>query len=341
MSFTEILEKIVSHENLTGHEAGFAMSEIISGNVNHSRTAAFLFGMRCKGETIDELTAFVKVMRNAAVTVDASDEYAVDLCGTGGDHSKTFNISTAAMFVVAGAGVPILKHGNRSVSSNCGSADVLESLGAKPALSKDAVEYCFRQIQMAFMFAPYFHPAMKHVMPARKELAMRTFFNLLGPLLNPAGVKRQVIGAYSRDAAHTIISILAKLGTEFAYGLHANDGLDEFSTTASTEVYELKNSVFTGPAKFDARTLGLTLTDLRSLEGGDSKVNTEIIQSIFDNKATEAQSEIVTLNATFAIHASGIYEDLQESYLAARESLEAGKAKKALNDFIACTNDAE
>lgn len=340
MSFTEILEKVSGQENLTEQEASFAMNEIVSGNINQSRTAAFLFGMRCKGETIEELTAFVKVMRDAAVSVDASDEYAVDLCGTGGDHSKTFNISTAAMFVVAGAGVPVLKHGNRSVSSNCGSADVLESLGAKPVLSKDAVEDCFRQTQMAFMFAPYYHPAMKHVMPARKDLGMRTFFNLLGPLLNPAGVRRQVIGAYSLDAAQTIISILAKLGTDFAYTLNANDGLDEFSTTASTEVFELKNSVFTGPARFNAETLGFARTDLKSLEGGDAQVNAGIISSIFDNKATEAQEEIVILNATFAIHASGIYEDLQESNLAARESVEAGKAKQALKDFAECTNDA-
>ncbi|MEX2398006.1 MAG: anthranilate phosphoribosyltransferase [Balneolales bacterium] len=341
MNFVEILEKISDRENLTEQEASFAMEEVMSGNVNQSRTAAFLYGMRCKGETIDELASFVKVMRAASVSVDASDGYAVDLCGTGGDHSGTFNISTAAMFVVAGADVPVLKQGNRSVSSNCGSADVLEELGAKPALSKDAVEYCFRQTGMAFMFAPYFHPAMKHVMPARKELGMRTFFNLLGPLLNPAGVKRQVIGAYSKEAAHTIVSILSKLGTDFAYSLHAHDGLDEFSTTASTDVYELKNSVFTGPSRFDSRTLGFTLTDLKSLEGGDAKANTQIIESIFDNKATEAQAEIVTLNATFGIHASGIYEDLQESYLAARESLESGKAKKALENFITCTNDAE
>ncbi|MEX2639465.1 MAG: anthranilate phosphoribosyltransferase [Balneolales bacterium] len=339
MSFTDILEKLSFGQNLTEEESGYALSEIVSGNVNQSRIAAFLFGMRSKGETVDELTAFVQVMRNAAVPVDAAHEYAVDLCGTGGDHSNTFNISTAAMFLVAGAGVPVLKHGNRSVSSNSGSADVLESLGAKPVLEKKAVEDCFRETKMAFMFAPYFHPAMKYVMPARKDLAMRTFFNLLGPLLNPAGVKRQVIGAYSREAAQTIISILAKLGTEFAYVLHAHDGLDEFSTTSATDVFELKNSVFTGPARFDSRTLGFSETDMKSLEGGNADENAGIIQAIFDNKATEAQAEIVMLNATFAIHASGIFEDLQESHLAARESLEAGKAKKALNDFIQSTND--
>ncbi|MEX2634011.1 MAG: anthranilate phosphoribosyltransferase [Balneolales bacterium] len=341
MSFSDILDKISNYEDLTDHEATFAMKEIISGKVNHSQTAAFLFGMRAKKETINELASFVKVMREAAVSVDAVDENAVDLCGTGGDHSNTFNISTAAMFVVAGAGIPVLKHGNRNISSKCGSADVLESLGGKPALSKDAVEFCFRETKMAFMFAPYFHPAMKHVMPVRKDLAMRTFFNLLGPLLNPAGVKRQVIGAYSVDAAKTIISILSKLGTDFAYTINANDGLDEFSTTANTEVFELKNSVFTGPVTFDSRTLGFTRVDLKKLEGGDAKDNAAIINSILDNRATEAQTEIVALNATFAIHASGVYDDLQEAHLAAQESIEAGKARKALDDFIACTNDAE
>ena len=201
MNFTDLLEKLSHRQDLSAEEATYAMSNILSGDVPDTRISAFLFGMRSKGETIDELTAFVRTMREVGVRLDVDVTHAVDTCGTGGDHSGTFNISTASMFVVAGAGVPVLKHGNRSISSRSGSYDVLEKLGAVPSLDPGKVKQCFNNTNMAFMFAPLFHPAMKHVMTARRELGMRTFFNILGPLLNPAGVKRQIIGAYNRDVA--------------------------------------------------------------------------------------------------------------------------------------------
>ena len=339
MIFTEILEKLGRQENLSSEEAEFALQSVVNGEINHAQTAAFLYGMRNKVETVEELAAFVRVMRGAAIPVEVETEMAVDMCGTGGDKTGTFNISTAPMFVLAGSDVPVLKHGNRSVSSQCGSADVLEALGAQPALQKKQVEECFRETGMAFMFAPYFHPAMKHVMPARKELGMRTFFNMLGPLLNPAKVKRQVIGAYSREAASQLIAILAQLDTEFAYGVHAHDGMDELSTSSFTDVIELHGNKFGEFQRLDPRMFGFSMVDLKELQGGDRQVNAEIITNILNGEGTEAQQEIVALNATFAIYASGIVDDLQEAHLLAMETLENGKGADALKRFAECTQD--
>jgi anthranilate phosphoribosyltransferase len=339
MTFNDILQKISDREHLLPSEATFALSEILTGNVPDVQISAFLFGMRSKGETIAELTAFVQTMRAEAVKVNVDTTGAVDLCGTGGDHSGTFNISTAAMFVTAGAGVPVLKHGNRSISSNSGSYDVLEQLGAEPSLPGDAVEKCFNETGMAFMFAPLFHPAMKYVMPARKGLGMRTFFNILGPLLNPANVKRQVIGAYNKDVAHQMVRILANLDTDYAITLHAHDGLDEVSTTALTDTFELKNKVSSDAVRFDASELGYKLATIDDLQGGESVENARIIRSIFENKAPKPHREIVELNATFGIFASGKVSSLKDAQRLAAESIDSGAALKAVRLFAACTKD--
>lgn len=337
--FNHILEKLSSDENLTGEEASSALQAIITGDISSEQIAAFLFGMRTKGETIEELTAFVRVMREAAVQPRVNTDGAVDLCGTGGDKSGTFNISTASMFVVSGAGVPVLKHGNRSVSSKSGSADVLEALGAVATLEKEQVEEVYDQTGMAFMFAPNFHPAMKHVMPARKSLGIRTFFNVLGPLLNPAGVRRQIIGAFSREVARQIAHILANLETEFAYTVNAHDGLDEVSLSAQTEVFELKDRFVTESIVFDPRSLDFEWVKLDDLAGGKAETNAEIIRSIMENRAKAPQRDVVLLNATFGIHASGKAEHLSEAKELAVESLESGAALKALDRFIEATND--
>lgn len=339
MKFTEILEKISDRINLTQEEASFALESVISGELPESQIAAFLFGMRSKGETIEELTSFVNVMRMASVVVRVNTERAVDMCGTGGDHSGTFNISTASMFVVAGAGVPVLKHGNRSISSKSGSYDVLEELGVVPNLDASKVEACFAEVNMAFMFAPLFHPAMKHVMPARKSLGMRTFFNILGPLLNPAGVKRQVIGAYNRDVASIMIRIMTNLDTEYAFALHAHDGLDEISTTDLTDLFELKNSVSSGVIRFDPAELGYKKVNLNQLQGGDAKTNAGIIRSIMQGKSTTEQSEIVELNAAFSIFVSGTVNSIQEAKDLAVDSIRSGNALSALDRFAQCTQD--
>lgn len=334
-----ILQQLADGSDLKPVQASRMLEEIIAGKTHPAVIAAFLFGMRAKGETIEELTAFARVMRSAAVKVEVNTEHAVDLCGTGGDGSGTFNISTAAMFVAAGAGVPVLKHGNSGVSSQSGSYDVLCSLGAKPGLEKKQVENCFHQTGMAFMYAPLFHPAMSQVMPVRKVLGIRTFFNMLGPLLNPADVKRQVIGAFSTDAAGQLIRILENLNSEFAYTCHADDGLDEFSTAAPTTVYELRDGTIRKPAPVDGRLFGLEPAKKEELQGGTAEDNADIIRALFNDAGTTPQRDIVLLNATFAIHCSGLCDDLHDAFHLAEESLESGDAREALHRFVTCTND--
>ncbi|HET6528744.1 MAG TPA: anthranilate phosphoribosyltransferase [Balneolaceae bacterium] len=340
IDFKEMLEKIVRQEDLSADEACFALESIISGNIENEQIAAFLTAMRSKGETTAELTAFVKVMREAAIKPEVDTTGAVDLCGTGGDCSGTFNISTAAMFVVAGAGIPVLKHGNRSVSSKSGSTDVLEALGIIADLQKDQVEQVFEETAMMFMFAPNFHPAMKYVMAARRSLGIRTFFNILGPLLNPAGVKRQFIGAYSKKVARQIARILANLDTEFAYTVNAHDGLDEVSLCAQSEIFELNGQMVTESKVFDPRSLGFEWTELSELQGGDAGHNAKIISTILSNEATPAQRDVILLNAIFGIHASGKVDTLAEAKELAEESLKSGQALKALERFMESTNDA-
>lgn len=339
--FKDILETISGGVDLTTEAAETAMQQIVEGNVSNEEVAAFLMGMRSKGETVKELTSFVRVMRDVSVTVDVNTDGAVDLCGTGGDSTGTFNISTAAMFVVAGAGVPVLKHGNRSVSSKCGSADVLEELGVIADLDKKGVEAVFNETDVAFMFAPNFHPAMKYVMPARRALGIRTFFNILGPLLNPADVKRQVIGAYSKDVAQTMVQILGNLETEKAYTLNAHDGLDEVSTTSSTEIYELQSSVTNPPVLFNPESLGFNMVSMENLAGGDSAMNAGIIRSVLDGNSTEAQRDVVLINAAFGIHVSGVADSLEMAVELAKDSVKSGSAKRKLEQFAEATQDAE
>ena len=332
--FTTYLEKISVHENLTKAEASHALSLIVDGEVTNEEVAAFLMGMRMKGETAEELTSFVEVMREASTKVEVDTTGAVDLCGTGGDKSGTFNISTAAMFVVAGAGVPVLKHGNRSVSSKSGSMDVLETLGAVPNLQKEQVEILFEETGMAFMFAPNFHPAMKYVMPARRALKVRTFFNMLGPLLNPAGVKHQVVGAFSKEAAGVMIQILANLDTKTAFTLSAHDGLDEVSLSSQTEIFELKSNLSGTSTTFDPASLGYDKVDFSELLGGNAEYNAEIIINIVNGNASRAQRNIVELNAAFGIHAAQAADTLEKAVEMASDSINSGRAADKLEQFI-------
>lgn len=333
-SFTEFIEKISSLENLTREEASTAMKLILNGEISGEETAAFLMGMRMKGETVAELTSFVQEMRHAAIKVNVDTTNAVDLCGTGGDKSGTFNISTTAMFIVAGAGVPVLKHGNRSVSSNSGSFDVLASLGAVPNLMKEQVEEMYSRTSMAFMYAPNFHPAMKHVMPARRALKIRTFFNILGPLVNPADVKCQMIGAFNKETARKMIQILGNLHTENAYTVNAHDGLDEISTASQSEIFELKTHLSGNSVTFDPESLGYEKSAPQDLLGGDAEKNAEILINILEGRSTQAQRDIAELNATFAIRASNVTDDLNEAKEMASKSIDSGEARKKLDQFI-------
>ncbi len=341
MTFKSILNKLSFHEDLTEIEAGWALTQIMEGEVPDVQIASFLTALRVKSETVTELTAFVKVMREKSVKVEVQNiDNAVDLVGTGGDKSGTFNISTAATFIVAGAGVPIIKHGNRSASSKCGSADVLEHLGAAIELDKKGVEQVYQEVGMAFMFAPMFHPAMKYVMPTRRELGFRTFFNILGPMANPAGVKKYVIGTFDAEVSSKMAGILSKLDTEFAYVVNAKDGLDEVSVTSPTVVHTLENKSISDTATFKPESLGFKTYDMDQLMGGDAEKNASILKNILANKCTDAQRDIVLVNATFAIHASGLADSLQEAKEKAIESLESGSARKVFNNFIDATNDA-
>ncbi|MEO9884123.1 MAG: anthranilate phosphoribosyltransferase [Balneola sp.] len=339
MTFKSILNKLSFSEDLTLIEAGWALTQIMEGEVPEEQIASFLTAMRIKGETVDELTAFVKVMREKSVKVDVDVTNAIDLVGTGGDKSGTFNISTAASFVVAGAGVPVIKHGNRSASSKCGSADVLEHLGAAIELGKEGVEQVYNEVGMAFMFAPMFHPAMKYVMPTRRQLGFRTFFNILGPMANPAGVKKYVIGAFNNEVAGKMAAILANLDTDFAYTFNADDGLDEVSITGESTIFELSDKKVSEPYRFDPTTLGFKTYEMEQLMGDDAAKNASILKKILANKSTDAQKDIVMINATFGIKASGLVSSLEEAKDKAVESLESGKARKVFNDFIDATND--
>jgi len=339
MNFKNYLEKLSHHENLNREEAKDALEKIMSGQISHEQIASFLTAMTMKGESIEELTAFVQVMRENAVKVEVDTTGAVDLVGTGGDKSGTFNISTAATFVTAGAGVPMIKHGNRSASSNCGSADVLEELGAVIELGKDEVEQVFKETGMAFMYAPMFHPAMKHVMPPRRAIGFRTFFNILGPMANPAGVKRYVVGAFSKRVAENMIKILSNLDTVFAYTFNAHDGLDEVSITSQTEIFELKDQLASSAVLFDPESLGFKKAHLSNIMGGNKEINARILRNIVTGKADQPKKDIVLLNATFAIHASGKAETLEEAKEMAVHSIETGKAANVLNRFIEATND--
>ncbi len=331
--FTEFIEIISRGKNLSSDQAEESMKQILSGQVSSEEISAFLMGMRIKGESIDELTSFVKVMRNSSIPVEVDTTHAVDLCGTGGDKSGTFNISTAAMFVVAGAGIPVLKHGNRSVSSKSGSYDVLLELGGVPNLQKKEVERLYKETGMAFMFAPNFHPAMKHVMPARRALKIRTFFNMLGPMLNPANVKYQLVGTFSREAALKMNQIFEHLDTERTLTVHSHDGLDEVSLSSKSDLFETNRGNRFNQFEFDPVTNGYSLVAINDLQGGDAKYNAEIIRAIAENRSTQAQRDIVEINAAFAIYVANQSSDFNQAKKIASKSIDSGEMKKKIDLF--------
>ena len=318
------LHRIAARENLSSEEARQAMLAILSGEATTPQIAAFLIGLRTKGETADELLGFARAMREKASRVDVGPEPLLDTCGTGGDGGRTFNISTIAAFVVAGAGVRVAKHGNRSLSSACGSADVLEALGIHIFISPEQVGRSIREVGIGFLFAPLFHPAMKHAQPARLELKMRTVFNLLGPLTNPAGATRQLIGAPSVHTAELMAQALAGLEPERAFVVHGSDGLDEVTTTGPTAVFEVTRK--------EVRRLEWSPSDFSidqakpsDLAGGDRAVNCEIATTILHG-SRGAQRDIVLVNAAAALVAAGRANDLKEGMQRASDSLDSGAA---------------
>ncbi|MEM2978318.1 MAG: anthranilate phosphoribosyltransferase [Candidatus Hadarchaeales archaeon] len=330
------LEKVLHSSHLTEEEAVEAMRCLMSGEAPPAQVAAFLTALRMKGETVEELSAFARTMREFSLKVRPKvDGRLVDTCGTGGDRIKTFNISTVAMFVVAGAGVPVAKHGNRSVTSRAGSADVLEALGAVIDLPPYEVERCLERVGVGFMFAPVFHPAMKHVAQVRREMGIRTVFNVLGPLTNPAGARAQLLGVFEPGLTEKLALVLRELGCERAMVVHGLDGLDEFSTLGETQVSELlEGEVRTFRVR--PEELGLERARPGDLEGGGPVENARILLGVLGGERGPRR-DIVLLNASAALVVGGRISDLREGLQLGSEVLDSGRALEKLREFVKAT----
>jgi len=341
----EAIEKIFTGENLSRTEAEAAMEQILSGHATQAQIASLLTALRMKGEAVDELVGFATAMRRHATpmvlgNLTKVDEYLVDTCGTGGDGRGTFNVSTASAFVVAGAGVRVAKHGNRSISSRCGSADVLEQLGVHIDLHPERVAQAIEEVGIGFLFAPSMHTATRHAMPVRRELRFRTAFNLLGPLTNPAGASAQVVGVYDGGLAELMAQALGELGVKRAFVVHGEDGLDEISLSGKTHVAELKNSLV-GSYSVTPVDFGLNRAPLEAVRGGDAQENAEIIHKILGRsrlfRAHNAYRDIVLANASAALVAAGRAKDFLDGVRVARESIDTGAAREKLEALVAFT----
>ena len=337
MMIREAIRMAVDGRNLSEIEAVAAMTEIMDGEATPAQVASFITAMRMKGETVEEITGFVKVMREKSVKVRPRSKDLLDTCGTGGDKLDTFNISTTAAFVAAGAGVKIAKHGNRAASSSCGSADVLEALGVKLDLGPDLVAACIDKSGIGFMFAPAMHPAMKHAVGPRKEIGVRTVFNILGPMTNPAGAKRQVIGVFSPDLTETMALVLKSLGTERAMVFHGMDGLDELSTLGATRISELKDGKVSTYA-LEPEEAGLRRAKAEDLAAGDGGIvdNVKSLLDVLDG-AKGPKRDIVLLNAAAALVVAGEAAGFTEGIAEAARAIDSGAAMRALDAFKAYT----
>lgn len=329
------IAKLVEKQNLTQEEAEQVMNEIMEGKATDAQIAGFLVALRLKGETIDEITACAKVMREKAKRINPKAEFLVDTCGTGGDKSNTFNISTAAAFVAAGAGVAVAKHGNKSVSSKCGSADVLSALGVNIQLQPKDVEKCIEETGIGFMFAPLFHPAMKYVMPARKETGVRTIFNILGPMTNPANAPSQVIGVFNPALINDIADVLKNLGSKHVMVVNGS-GLDEITISGKTKVAELKNGNIE-TYDLNPEDYGFKISPLNEIVGGDVQENAKIIIDIL-NGAKGPKRDIVLLNAAAAILTTDKVGTYKEALKLAAQSIDSGNAMKKLEALKQFTN---
>lgn len=328
-----ILEQLIAGKSLTQSQAREMMESIMTGALTSAQIAALLTALRIKGESIDEITGCAQVMREKAQSIDLNDIELTDTCGTGGDGGTTYNVSTAAAIVLAAAGVSVAKHGNRSVSSKCGSADVLEELGVKVDLSQEDVARCIKETGIGFMFAPVFHKAMKYVMPARRELGIRTIFNMLGPLTNPASASYQVIGVYDKKLTHMFAQVLKRLGTKRALIVHGLDGMDEISLCDKTQACELKEDGSIVDYLIDPRDYGFNICDASMLKGGDCKENAKIITDILHGEKG-AKRNLLCINAGAALYISGKADSISEGIKLAKETIDSGAAHEKLLQFI-------
>lgn len=332
-------------DDLSRKEAEGAMEEILSGRAADFEIASFLTALRFKGETVDELVGFAMAMRRHATPIfaagrRAADEVLVDTCGTGGDALGTFNVSTAAAFVVAGAGVRVAKHGNRSISSRCGSADVLEALGVKIDLPPERVGQAIDEVGIGFLFAPAIHTAMRHAMLVRRELKIRTVFNLLGPLTNPAGATAQVVGVYDAGLTEMVAQALGELGVRRAFVVHGEDGLDEISIAGDTSIAELRDGVVRSDS-VTPEDFGLRRAPVEAIRGGDAKQNAEIIHKVLGRSMLDHEHgprrEIVLANSAAALVAAGRATDFLDGVRLAADSIDTGRARERLEAFVAFT----
>ncbi|MCX5697691.1 MAG: anthranilate phosphoribosyltransferase [Candidatus Omnitrophica bacterium] len=324
----DILKTLAQKKDLTAGEMQQVMQEILTGATDTADIVMFLTALNEKGETVEELTAAVEVMLKYVDAIVVDRPNILDTCGTGGDKKGTFNISTAAAFVASGAGVTVAKHGNRSVSSKCGSADVLEALGVDINMDKHKIKRCLEEIGIAFLFAPNLHPAMRHVMPARKKIGKRTMFNMLGPLINPARATNQLIGVYSAQWATVLARVLHNLGTRHVLVVHGKDGLDEVTTTATTFISEVKAGNFT---EYDIapENFGFKRAALNDFLGGNAAQNADIIKEVLSGKGGPHR-DIVLLNAGCAIYAADKANSIINGIMLARQSIDSGSAMKKL-----------
>ncbi len=333
-----LLEQIISGNSLSEAQAQEMMTHLMNGDYTSAQIGAMLIALRIKGETVDEIVGAASVMRQMALPVVLPDYTLFDTCGTGGDGGITYNVSTASSFVLAAAGIPVAKHGNRSVSSSCGSADVLEALGAKIDLHPQQVEKCIKQVGIGFMFAPIFHQAMKHAIGPRRELGIRTIFNILGPLTNPAKAKHQVIGVFDKSLTHIFTQVLSRMGTKRAMVVHGMDGMDEVTLCDKTYVSELKEDGHIEDYILNPGEYGLSLCDIHDVAGGSIKDNAKIIIDLFNGKHG-SKRDLLCLNSGVALYVAGKVENIKEGIHLSYEILDSGKAFRKLKDFIDITNE--
>jgi anthranilate phosphoribosyltransferase len=338
MDIRQALARLLEGYDLAESEAEAVMEQVMGGQATPAQIGGFLVALRLKGETVEEVTGFARAMRRNAVAVRPKRSPLVDTCGTGGDGAGTFNISTTAAFVVAGAGLAVAKHGNRSVSSQCGSADVLKALGVCLELSPQQAADSIDDVGIGFLYAPLLHPAMKHAIGPRREMGVRTVFNILGPLTNPANAHAQLLGVYDGELTETLAHVLAGLGSRSAYVVHGANGLDELSTTGPNRVSRLASGAV-DTYDLDPAELGLPRASVRDLRGGDPAENAAITRAVLDGEGGP-QRDIVLLNSAAALLAGGLAPDMVSGLRMASHSIESGAARGRLNALVAFTQGA-
>ncbi len=327
----DCLKQILTGSDLSTEQAIGVMDSIMNGNATPAQIAGLIIALKQKGETVEEVAGFVQSMRSHSVKIELGDTQAVDLVGTGGDGAHTFNVSTASALVTAAAGIPVAKHGNRSVSSRCGSADLLEALGGNIDPGPDVVKSNILEVGFGFMFAPRFHPAMKHAAEPRRELGVRTVFNILGPMTNPASVRYQVTGVYDAGLMSLVADVLTRTGSFHVIVAHSDDGLDEFSVSAPTHYIEIKNGQ-RNEGVINPVAFGLQLYPQGALRGGDAEQNAEILRQIFAGD-TSAYRDAVVLNAGILIYVAGKANDISDGIQQAAAAIDTGKAKQLLANW--------